>query len=59
MLSSTFPGLLSVFRGKNLYVGNYVFLYDNKSCIIEKGIASTPQYQSLKHKSAMEKGTAK
>jgi len=54
LLSSTFPGFLLVFRGKNLYIGNYGFLYANKSCTIKRGIASTPQYQSLKHKSAKE-----
>lgn len=56
-LSSAFPGLLSVIRGKNLYVGNCDFLYANKLCIINRGIVSTPQYQSLIHKSAKEAGT--
>ncbi len=39
-----FPGLLSVFRGKNLYVGNCDFLYANKSCIMNRSIVATPQY---------------
>lgn len=42
MLSSAFPGLLSIFRGKNLYVGNYSFLYADKPCIINGGIVATP-----------------
>lgn len=33
-LLSAFPSLLSVFQGKNLYVGNCDFLYANKPCII-------------------------
>ncbi len=33
---------VSVSRGKNLYVGNYGFLYANKPCIIKRGIVSTP-----------------
>ena len=31
------PQSLSVFRGKNLYVGNCDFLYANKPCIINMG----------------------
>lgn len=53
-LSSTFPGLLSVFWGKNLYVGNYDFLYTNKSCIIIRDIIATPRYQSLIHNTEKE-----